>query len=192
MRKNQFMGKHISSFLLKLGGWRYVGDRPVDKKYVVISVPHTSMWDFVWGKLAFSSIGEKPTIFIKKEAFFFPLGTFLKTLGAIPVDRSNGATGLVEQIIHFFESNQQVNVCITPEGTRLKVKRWKKGFYYIAHKSNVPVYLGFINYKNKTLGYGERFIPTGNIDEDIKYINKYYTNLNLHPKHPEQFSIDFS
>jgi len=186
------MGHLLGYLLMRLGGWRYVGDVPSEEKYVVISVPHTSMWDFVWGKFAFSSKHVNPYIFIKKESFFFPLGILLRWLRAKPVDRSKGATGLVEQVITQFEKHDNFQVCITPEGTREKVTKWKKGFYYIAQKANVPIYLGIIDYGVKTLTIGERFIPTGDIAKDMETIKDYYKNANPKAKHPENFTLDFS
>ena len=177
---------------MRLGGWRYVGNVPQEKKYVVISVPHTSMWDFVWGKFAFSSKRVNPVIFIKKESFFFPLGILLRWLGAIPVDRTGGASGLVEQVIGLFESHDNFTVCITPEGTREKVTKWKKGFYYIAQKANVPIYLGIIDYRNKTLTIGEQFFPTGDITSDMEFIREHYKKANPEARYPENFTFDFS
>ena len=40
-------------------------------------------------------------------------------------------------------------LCITPEGSRKKRKKWKKGFLVIAKAAGVPVYLGRIDYKEK-------------------------------------------
>jgi 1-acyl-sn-glycerol-3-phosphate acyltransferase len=56
----------------------------------------------------------------------------------------------------------------TPEGTRSYSPNWKKGFYYIAQKANVPIYIGYIDYKKKIGGfYPTLFQPTGNSDADI-------------------------
>ncbi len=182
--------KYICKFILWVCGWKYIGKAPDEKKYVVISVPHTSMWDFVWGKIAFCSQGVKPIIFIKKESFFFPLGILLRALGARPVNRQKGAPGLIEQIISYFNNNDICHVCITPEGTRKKVTKWKKGFYYIAYKANVPVYLGIVDYKQKHLNIGERFLPTGDIETDMKYICQYYNKLKPQAKYPNMFDYN--
>lgn len=184
------MGKWVSYFLMRLAGWKYTGEVPHEKKYLVISVPHTSMWDFVWGKLAFTSVNTKPVIFIKKEAFKFPLGILLKWLGAKPVNRGRGAVGLIEQIIHHYKKNDEFMVCITPEGTREKVKKWKKGFYFIAQKAEIPIYLGIIDYATKTCSIGERFIPTGNLDKDMEVIRAYYHHKKPKPKYPEKFNTN--
>jgi len=167
-----------------------MGGIPSEKKFVVISVPHTSMWDFVWGKFAFGSKKVNPAIFIKKESFFFPLGVILKKLNAKPVNRGPGAIGLVEQVLEHFNKNEKFSVCITPEGTREKVSRWKKGFYFIAQKANVPIYLGYVDYKKKTLGIGERFEPTGDYKKDMEFIKDHYLKLNPQPKHNSKFNWD--
>lgn len=186
------MGRIISVLIMRLFGWRYEGEAPKEKKYVVISVPHTSKLDFVWGKFAFSSKGVKPIIFIKKEAFKFPLGILLKWLGAKPVNRGRGAIGLVEQIIHHFNKNDEFIVCITPEGTRDLRKKWKRGFYFIAQQAKVPIYLGYVDYNKKVCSIGQRFEPTGDINTDMKQIRDYYIELNPQPKHSEKFTFDFT
>lgn len=186
------MGRLISKLILKITGWKYVGAVPHEDKYIVISVPHTSMWDFVWGKIAFSSIGIRPIVFIKKETFFFPLGYLLRWLGARPVDRGPKASGLVDQMLTYFQSNDKFCVCITPEGTRQKVNKWKKGFYFIAEKANVPVYLGIIDYKTKTMQCGERFYITGDIQKDMEFIRQYYQKANPKAKYNNQFNPDIA
>lgn len=186
------MSHLIYNMLMRLGGWRYIGAVPKEKKYVIISVPHTSMWDFVWGKFAFGSKKVNPAIFIKKESFFFPLGGLLRALNAKPVNRGAGAAGLVDQVLEHFEKNDSFSVCITPEGTREKVKRWKKGFYFIAEKANIPIYLGIIDYKRKVMTIGERFNPTGDYTKDMEYIRSYYIKHDPHPKHKEKFNWEIA
>ena len=44
---NVYRMKYIARFILKLCGWTIHGELPADKKAVVISVPHTSIMDFV-------------------------------------------------------------------------------------------------------------------------------------------------
>lgn len=39
--------RFIMKGLLRLLGWKLVGQLPNEKKYVVIFAPHTSNWDFV-------------------------------------------------------------------------------------------------------------------------------------------------
>jgi 1-acyl-sn-glycerol-3-phosphate acyltransferase len=186
------MGRFISKFLLWIAGWKYIGPVPTDDKYVIISVPHTSMWDFVWGKLAFASKRVHPIVFIKQESFFFPLKYLLHCLGARPVNRGPKAASLVDQMLDYFNRNKKFCICITPEGTRGKVNKWKKGFYFISQKADVPIYLGIIDYGTKTLQIGQKFIPTGDIQKDMEFINQHYRKANPKPKYPDQFTFDFS
>ena len=71
--------KYLARFIMWLAGWKYKGELPTDKKAVIISVPHTSNWDFIWGELAFLSQGIPAFILMKKEFFFFPLGKKLRS-----------------------------------------------------------------------------------------------------------------
>ena len=119
--------KYLARFIMWLAGWKYKGELPAEKKAVIISVPHTSNWDFFWGELAFLSQGIPAFILMKKEFFFFPLGMILRALNVIPVDRGNKDSQLVEQMITEFKQRDSMYLCITPEGSRKKRKKWKKG-----------------------------------------------------------------
>lgn len=178
--------KYLARFIMWLGGWRFKGELPGEKKAVIISVPHTSNWDFVWGELAFLSQSLPSFILMKKELFFFPLGMILRALGVIPVERGNRESQLVEQMVSEFKKRDSMYLCITPEGSRKKRKKWKKGFLVIAKAAGVPVYLGRIDYKGKFCEVGPLFLPTDDVDADLEYIMKTYKNAN--PKCPENFS----
>lgn len=123
--------KYLARFIMWLAGWKYKGELPAEKKAVIISVPHTSNWDFFWGELAFLSQGIPAFILMKKEFFFFPLGMILRALNVIPVDRGNKDSQLVEQMITEFKQRDSMYLCITPEGSRKKRKKWKKGFWLL-------------------------------------------------------------
>ena len=178
--------KHIARLILKMFGWKLRGGLPTDKKAVVISVPHTSVMDFIWGKLTFIRQGIPTYILMKKEFFFFPLGPILKALNVIPVDRGNKENHIVERMVEEFKKRDVMYLTITPEGSRKKRKKWKKGFLVIAKEAGVPVYLGRIDYKDKYCTWGPRFEPTGDPDADLKYIMSTYKDVN--PRHPENFS----
>ena len=180
------MMKYFARFLMRLGGWKYVGHLPEVKKAVIISVPHTSNWDFVWGELAFLSQGIPAYILMKKEFFFFPLGAILRALRVIPVDRGNKENHLAEQLVREFKQRDTMYLCITPEGSRSRRKKWKKGFLVIAKAAGVPVYLGRIDYQTKTCQIGPLFHPTDDMEADMAYIMSTYHGV--HAKHPERFS----
>ena len=178
--------RYVARFLLWLGGWKRVGDLPKDKKAVVISVPHTSTWDFIWGKLTIMAEGIPTFILMKKEFFFFPLGPVLKALHVLPVDRGNRENHIVKRMVEEFNRRNVMYLTITPEGSRKRRKKWKKGFLLIAREANVPVYLGRIDYKGKFCTWGPRFVPSDDPEADLKYIMSTYKDVN--PRHPENFS----
>lgn len=178
--------KYLARFIMWLGGWHYRGELPREKRAVIISVPHTSNWDFVWGELAFLSQGIPAYILMKKEFFFFPLGMILRALRVIPVDRGKKDSHLVEQMVSEFKKHDSMYLCITPEGSRSRRKKWKKGFLVIAKAADIPVYLGRIDYKEKFCEVGPVFWPTGDVDADLKAIMSTYKDAN--PRHPERFS----
>ena len=66
---------------------------------------------------------------------------------------------------------------IAPEGTRSRVKKWKTGFYHIAHGANVPIALGFLDYQRKVGGIGPVIYPTGNIEADMQSIRTFYDGV---------------
>lgn len=175
----------ISKLIMKMFGWKYIGDIPKAKKAVVIAVPHTSNWDFIWGKLSFLSYGIKTTILMKKEMFVFPFNFILKSWGVIPVNRSKKGN-MTDQLADEFAKRDSLYLSLAPEGSRSLRTEWKKGFYYIALKAKVPIYLAEINYEEKTLTCGEAFYPTGDAEKDLHYIKSHY--LNSKPKYPEKFS----
>jgi len=175
----------LSKVLMKILGWKTNGALPEDKKCVIVAAPHTSNWDFIIGRLSYYASGKKIIFLIKKEFFFFPFGGILKKLGGVPVDRSRN-NNTVEQVAKIFRENDQVFLTIAPEGTRKKVKKWKRGFYLIAKRSKVPIYLGMINYKDKEIGYFKKFEMTDDINADMIKIKNHYKNA--FPKFPENFS----
>ena len=182
------MFKIISFIYFKCTGWQIKGHLPAGlKKCVIIAAPHTSMMDFVIGRLGFYRIGLKKVSFlIKKELFKFPIGLLLKAFGGIPVDRGK-KNNTITLISKMFVEKQDLLLLIAPEGTRKLVKNWKKGFYHIAVNVNVPIVLSFIDYKKKEAGIGSVLYPTGNYENDLKFIEDYYRNITA--KYPENFNL---
>ncbi len=177
----------ISAFLLKLFGWKVVSGMPEGlTKAVVVMAPHTSYWDFVVGRLAFFMHGISIRLMIKKEMFFFPLGPVLKAMGGIPVDRANSQNA-VKSITRHFNQADSFYLVIAPEGTRKLVKRWKRGFYFIALQAKVPVILGFLDYKKREGGLGPVIYPSGDYEKDLRQIEAFYRGL--HARYPGKFNL---
>lgn len=181
--------KAIGNFYLKINRWTVVNKIPSDiKKCVCIVAPHTSIEDFFVGWAFFWSQGLHFKVMMKAE--FFKNGFLrwaLGKLGGIPVDRGK-QNHLVEQMVDMFSKNDDVFLTICPEATRKKVNKWKKGFYVIAQGANVPVVLGFIDFKKKTCGFDTVFYPTGDFEADMAVIYDYYKDVKA--KFPEKFNLD--
>lgn len=173
---------------MKVLGWKVVGNIPDDVKKCVIAVaPHTSIDDFILGRLAYCSVGKPVKFLIKKEFFDNPiLRPILIKLGGIPVDRSR-SNNIVNQVSAMFDKYEVLNIIITPEGTRKLVHNWKRGFYYIALKANVPIVLGFLDFKKKELGFGPMLYPTGDYEADWKEMEKFYRGIVA--KHPDRYNL---
>ena len=180
------MGRFLSKIILKIIGWKIETDIPEIDKCVVVGAPHTSNMDFYVVILFFISIGMKISFLIKKEVMVFPIKNLMRKLGAIPVDRS-GNNKITEQLTEEFKKKERLFLIITPEGSRSLRPRWKRGFYYIAKAANVPILLGYVNYKYKTLGIGDVFYPTDDVEADMKKIKGFYKDK--HAKYPEKFSV---
>lgn len=84
-----------------------------------------------------------------------------------------------------FEKQERLQLAITPEGTRKPVKEWKKGFYFIALKANVPILLIGLDYGKREASIIDLFYPTGDYAADIVKIRSYYKDIQA--KHPEKF-----
>ncbi|MFN5417335.1 MAG: 1-acyl-sn-glycerol-3-phosphate acyltransferase [Flavobacteriia bacterium] len=169
------MGK-ILLFILKIFGWKIDPKSPEGiKKAVIVVGPHTSNWDFVIGKIAFMNYGLSGKFLIKKELFKGPMGWILKAMGGIPVDRKAN-NNFTEQAVSYFENNETMFMVFTPEGTRSYNPNWKKGFYYIALKAKVPIYIAYMDYEKKIGGFHSLFQPTGDSDADIQKIKDILKN----------------
>lgn len=159
------------------------------KKAIIIGVPHTSAWDFVVSYLYYTSVGGVANIVIKKEFFFWPVGYFLKKMGAIPIDRSKGVS-VVKQIIQEMNDREVMHLAITPEGTRHRNKKWKAGFHTIAKATGAVVYLGFFDFGKKEIGWIETLELSDDPDADIRRMKAYYRARGIVGKYPAQFTAD--
>ena len=179
--------KYFAGFLMALFGWRVTGEStPLIKNCVVIAAPHTSGWDFVWGRCILWVVGVNAKFIIKKEMFVFPFGYILKALGGIPVKRGR-KSDLIDVCAKNLRENSNYSIVITPEGTRKYTKNWKKGFYEIALKADVPIQLCWLDYEKKLGGVGIPFFPTGNYEADLKEIQSFYKDKVA--KYPKNFNM---
>ena len=155
-------------------------------RIMITAAPHTSNWDLFIGKLFYGAIGRKTYFMMKKEWFFFPLGLIFKAVGGIPVDRGR-KTSLVDQMTERFAKSKKFQLAITPEGTRKANPNWKKGFYFIALKAQVPIVMIGIDYTTKTISATKAIMPSGDIEKDMREVKLYYKDFK--GKNPKNFAL---
>jgi 1-acyl-sn-glycerol-3-phosphate acyltransferase len=180
----------LGRFVLWLGGgWKMKDELPPDlKKCVLVAAPHTSNWDFVFGLAGLFVMKPKVRYLIKKEVWIWPFSEFLKWSGGIPVDRSK-PNHLTDTLIEMLNNNEELFLLFPPEGTRSWVPKWKTGFYRVALDTELPLVLGYLDFKTKIGGYKEWFMPSGNKKEDFDRMEAYYADKT--GKHPEKFNKQF-
>ncbi len=166
----------IARFILRLMGWRTAVISTHPSRCVIIGAPHTSNWDFIV-VLLLMAVENIPIRWLAKDSLFrWPLGVFMRSLGAIPVNRRE-SKNLVDQIAAWFDEYDELIIGISPEGTRGKTSRWRTGFYYITLKADVPIVMAYIDYKNRICGIGPSIRPTGDIHADFKSIREFYSGI---------------
>ena len=102
-----------------------------------------------------------------------PANRIFRALGGTPVYRE-AKLGVTEQVIAEFNASDKIALGMSPEGTRSKIKQWKTGFLHIALGADVPILLGYFDFKNKRVGLGPLFYPTGDIEADLKVVQDFY------------------
>lgn len=159
--------------LLRLSGWRLLGQLPDLPKVIVIGAPHSSYWDGVWGLVMKIGLGINVNIMIKREVLDGPLGIILRPIGLIPINRS-AALNVVGQMVQRFGAHERMWLGITPEGTRKHVTHWKSGFLRIAREADVPIQTVFIDYPSKTFTLGPLVRASDDPDADMTAIRALF------------------
>ena len=181
------MQKLFKIIFYKWMGWRSRITIEQPEKSIICVAPHTSNLDFFIGIIYREAANLNSYFLIKKDWFFWPVGWFLRKISGIPVNRSS-KEHLTDSLAAIFKTKDNIHICVTPEGTRSLNNKWKKGFYFIALKANIPIQLYYINYRDKVVCCEKTVYPTGNIKEDFKVINEYYEKTKCLAKYPEKFS----
>lgn len=175
--------------IVRLLGWKLrlpePGSRPELKRCVFVVAPHTAIADFTIGAAYLWSLDVNGHVFIKKEFFRWPIKRLMLRNGCIPVDRGNRHNGMVESAVREFAKGQTFSIAITPEATRKPVKRWKRGFWEIAHQANVPIIPSYIDFSKKEVSIGPAYWPTDNYEHDLAFIRKGFRKEMA--KYPEKF-----
>ena len=181
------MWKSFCRWLLyKQLGWSIDVTQEHPSKYIICLAPHTSNWDFLIGQLYNGAEGLKSNFLMKKEWFFWPLGPIFRSLGGIPVFRSK-KTSMTDNLAEAARKAEKFMLCITPEGTRSPNPEWKRGFYYIAQKAEIPILLYGVDYEQKLIRCTKTIVPNGDIDTQMRDIKLYFKDFK--GKKPENFTI---
>lgn len=172
--------------LCKWMGFTIDVTEPLPDKYIIALAPHTSNWDFFIGQVYSLATGRRCNFMMKKQWFFWPLGIIMRRLGGIPIDRTR-RSGITDQLAQQAIELSEFRLCITPEGTRKANSEWKKGFYFIALKANLPILLFGLDYAERRIVCHKTLRPTGDVEADLKEIKAYF--LPFKGKHPELFAV---
>lgn len=181
------MISRLSRGILKMAGWSVDISTPDYPKCIICVAPHTSNWDFILGKLAYSAVGRHAGFLMKESWFFWPLGPIFRAIGGVPVPRQRGSA-LTAELVGRFRSSTRMALAITPEGTRSRVSQWRTGFLRIAMDADVPIVLGAIDYGRKRIVIDTEFVPTGDIDADLNAIKRYYRQFTA--LYPDKFCTE--
>jgi 1-acyl-sn-glycerol-3-phosphate acyltransferase len=183
---NRFL-RMVGGSVLALMGWRLDMHFPDEPKLMVIAAPHTSNWDLVVGIAAILYLQINLRWYAKHTIFTGVWNHFFRALGGFPVDRT-APGGIVAQTAAAYAAAPQMMIAVTPEGTRSLREHWKRGFYHIALRAQVPVLIGFIDWRTKVVGTTTIFRPTGDWDADMKPVFDFYRTIT--PKKPENFMVE--
>lgn len=175
----------LSRLLLRIMGWKVKVTLPDYPKSVICVAPHTSNFDFFLCELAYLSVGRRAGFLMKKSWFFWPLGSLLRAIGGVPVDRSR-STSLTDQLVERFAEEPKLTLAFAAEGTRSRTTRWHTGFLRVAKAAGVPLLLAAIDGGTKTVYLTKQFFPTDDVQADLKAIKQYYSQFTA--IYPEKFS----
>ena len=179
------MRKFLARVFLGATGWKTEGERPQERRFVLIAAPHTSNWDLVY-LLALSELFDVRISWMGKAAIFRPpFGWLMRRLGGIPVVRHQRGN-LVAQATQRLATSQDLALVVPAEGTRGPVDYWKSGFYHIARGADAPIVLGYLDYARRRGGFGPALRATENVRKDMDQIRAFYADKSA--KYPDQFA----
>ena len=176
---------NLSGWILKKAGWTFKVNLTMPDKCVIVIAPHTSNWDFILGELGIHSVGMKAGFLMKDTWFFFPMGSLLKSLGGIPVNRRQHGN-LTQSIVEAYNTTPKLAIGVTPEGTRSANPNWHKGSIFMARDAQVPLVLAYFDYEKKVVCIDREFELSDDADADLLRIKQYFQQHGR-GKYPEKF-----
>ena len=177
------MLKCLANIILRMGGWKILGEIPSIPQAVFLAAPHTSNWDGFWLLVYKVAIDLDVRFLAKDTLFWWPLSSVLRALGAMSLDRDD-ASGIVLQLVRAFEQQDSLFLALAPEGTRGWRPQWKTGFHRISSAAGVPIVLARIDYDKREIGIGPTLPPGRSLEQDFNEIRAYY--IDVRGRHPEK------
>ena len=168
--------------LYRSRGYHLVDRFDAPGRCVIIGVPHTTNWDFVFFLGATAEMGIKPSFMGKHSLFRWPMTRFMYDMGGVPVDRSAKGRNYVDQVVDAFAKADNLALVVAPEGTRNASRPWRSGFYHIAHKAGVALVPAWVEDKTGRGGIGPAIMPSGDYSADLEKLLAYYQSVM--PGHP--------
>lgn len=185
-RRGNTFSAWLGRMLLRIIGWRLTGVFPDVPKAVVIGAPHSSNWDGLVAAGTVLSLRVRIGLMAKDSLFRWPLGTVMRWLGGIPIDRRS-SRGVVEQSVARFASSDQLFLGVAPEGTRTSAEQWKTGFHQIARRAGVPVLVVVLDYGRRELRFADILYPGDDMAADMARILAHYRGVS--GRRPDRMSL---
>lgn len=167
---------------MRMMRWRVEGEFPNLGKFVIVVAPHTSNWDFIAGLFCDLALDLEAGFLAKHTIFVGPFGTWLKSLGGIPVVRS-ASHNVVSEVAAEFARRHTMVLAIAPEGTRRKVEQWKSGYWHIARAAGVPIVPVGLDFGRRAAVIGPLRHPTESLPDDEAALKAFFTGIT--PKRPD-------
>lgn len=167
----------IAKFVLKIIGWKVVGDYRNDvKKKLLIAAPHTSNWDFPLGILVRTAI-QAPVKYIGKPSLFKPpLSWIMYPLGGMPVVQKEGQS-FVQNVVDMYNETEELTILIAPEGQRKRIEKFKTGFYHIANGAKVPILPMILDFGKKEFRFLDLVYTNDNSKKEIPQIESLFRGI---------------
>jgi 1-acyl-sn-glycerol-3-phosphate acyltransferase len=187
-RRGNRLSRAFWTLVMRLFGWRAVGEVPDLPRFVFVGAPHTSNLDFFITALTLAALGVDGHFVMKHTPFVGPVGWFLRWIGGISLDRTR-TRDFVSQMVDEFDGRDQFLLAIMPEGTRGKgadssTKGWRSGFYYIAKGAGVPLVMVIFDYANKRMRIGPTVWPGEGYETDLPGIQSHF--IGVSGRNPER------
>ncbi|MGX9985890.1 1-acyl-sn-glycerol-3-phosphate acyltransferase [Chryseobacterium sp. POL2] len=184
------MKKLIGSLMLKIMGWKIHLDGDVNNldRCILVVAPHTHNLEYILGNFAYWKLQKPLKVIIKDAHTKAWYGFVVKALGGIGIDRTQ-KNNLVQFVADLFKK-ESFSLVITPEGTRSRVEKWRKGFYHMALEAKVPIVIATGDFATNTMYLGYKISyedlvnrPYEDVMEEIQNYLKKIT-----PRVPENWN----